>query len=152
MPLPAFFSRSSCSTTCSSVSPTLREGANRLFLLPCFAPITEGVTGESPHVDQPHLPSLRVEPSCLFQVLALYWRSPEFGDLWCKSRQLKQTICCPGKNRTGAVERIWHRSGSRSQILDFFSRSSCSTTCSSLSHTLRERARERERERECVCV
>ena len=29
----------------------------------------------------------------LFEVLDLYWRSPESGGLWYKSRQLKETIC-----------------------------------------------------------
>jgi hypothetical protein len=25
----------------------------------------------------------------------LYWRSPESGGVWFKSRQLKRKICCP---------------------------------------------------------
>ena len=39
-------------------------------------------------------------PNRLFQAHDLYWRSPEFGDLWCNSRQAKKTIpsacevCC----------------------------------------------------------
>jgi len=35
-------------------------------------------------------PALREEPNRLFQVLDLCWRSPESGDLWCTSRQLKK--------------------------------------------------------------
>ena len=30
-----------------------------------------------------------------FQVLCLYWSSPESGALWCKPKQLKRTICSP---------------------------------------------------------
>ena len=29
-----------------------------------------------------------------FQILGLYWRPPESGHLWCKSRQLNKTIWC----------------------------------------------------------
>ena len=35
---------------------------------------------------------LRTAPNHLFQVLDLYWRSPESGTVWHKSRQLKRTI------------------------------------------------------------
>jgi hypothetical protein len=32
--------------------------------------------------------------NCLSQALDLCWRSPESGDGWYKSRELKKTICC----------------------------------------------------------
>ena len=35
---------------------------------------------------------LSVGSNCLFQILDLYWCSPESGDLWCTSRQLIRTI------------------------------------------------------------
>ena len=33
------------------------------------------------------------EPNRLFQAVALYWRSPESGDVWYTSRHFKNTIC-----------------------------------------------------------
>ena len=33
----------------------------------------------------------------IFQVLALYWSSPESGDLWYKSGQIKWTIFFPSE-------------------------------------------------------
>ena len=36
-------------------------------------------------------------PNRLCQVLDLYWRSPEFGDVWYESMQLEKTICCGSK-------------------------------------------------------
>ena len=34
----------------------------------------------------------RVASNRLFQILDVYWRSPESGDVWYKSRQLKKTV------------------------------------------------------------
>ena len=37
-------------------------------------------------------PALIAGSNRLFQVLDLYWHSPESGELWYKSRRLKKTI------------------------------------------------------------
>ena len=37
--------------------------------------------------------SRRVGSNRLFQALDLYWRSPEPGDSWYKSKELSRTIC-----------------------------------------------------------
>jgi len=47
------------------------------------------------HDVQPIPPALRVGSSFFFSSLGLYWRSPESGDLWYKSRQLIKTIYPP---------------------------------------------------------
>ena len=39
--------------------------------------------------------SLRARSNYRSQVLDLYWRSPESGGVWYRSRQLRRTICFP---------------------------------------------------------
>ena len=44
----------------------------------------------------------------LFEVLDVYWRSPESGGLWYKSRRLKKTICSLSEGEEGHA---WCRGG-----------------------------------------
>jgi len=45
--------------------------------------------------------------TAFFQVLDLYWASPESGGMWYKSRQSKKTICSPD-HAVGRQHRAQH--------------------------------------------
>ena len=72
--------------TCSSCSFFTRKRRWRAAHVNAFG---QAVTQSEPHAFPP---ALRVGSNRHLQVLDLHWRSPEFSDLWYKSRGLKQTI------------------------------------------------------------
>ena len=79
---------------CVGVWVGVGVGERETWVLPEHPPLADAL--QEVHLRKP--PALNVGSNCLFGVLDLYWRAPESGDLWYKSKKLKKTLCshCKG--------------------------------------------------------